>query len=96
MTFRAAAASTRPVDGVFAAGGDVPPEIDTAALRRVRRALVCHGTRDEWYTQGIFERDVTRLRDAGVAVTPIEFDGGHDWSDAVVDAASVFLRDQTT
>src|SRR5213593_76043 len=30
MAFRAAAASSRRVDGVIAAGGDVPPEIDTA------------------------------------------------------------------
>ena len=43
MTFRAAAASTRPVSGVIAAGGDVPPEIDAAALARINAALVCHG-----------------------------------------------------
>jgi predicted esterase len=93
MTFRAAAAYPRTIGGVIAAGGDVPPEIDAASLRRVGRALVCHGSSDEWYTQEIFDRDVRRLRDAGVAVTPLAFDGGHEWSDAVVDAASVFLRE---
>jgi predicted esterase len=93
MTFRAAAAMPRPIDGVIAAGGDVPPEIDAAALRRVGRALVCHGTADEWYTQSIFDRDVERLRTAGVEVTPIDFTGGHEWSDEVVGAASVFLRE---
>ena len=96
MTFRAAAASSRRVDGVIAVGGDVPPELDAAAVGRVGRALVCHGTRDEWYTQAIFERDVRRLRDANVAVTPVEFDGGHEWSDAVVQAASLFLRERLT
>jgi len=94
MTFRAAAASTRPVSGVIAAGGDVPPEIDAAALARINAALVCHGARDEWYTAETFEKDVARLRAAGVSVQPIDFAGGHEWSDEVVRAASAFLRER--
>ena len=94
MTFRAAAASSRAVDGVIAVGGDVPPELDAAAVGRARHALVCHGTRDEWYTREIFERDVQRLRGANVLVQPLEFDGGHEWSDDVVQAASLFLRER--
>ena len=94
MTFRAVAASSRTVDGVIAAGGDVPPELDAAAMGRAHHALVCHGTRDEWYTQAIFERDVQRLREAHVDVRPLEFDGGHEWSADVVEAASLFLRDR--
>ena len=94
MTFRAAAALTRAPDAVIAVGGDVPPELDAAAVKRAGCILVCHGSRDEWYTQAIFERDVTRLRDAGVSVQPVEFDGGHEWSDAVVQAAGLFLREQ--
>jgi predicted esterase len=93
MTFRAAAASRRPVDGVIAVGGDVPPEIDRAALARVRRTLLCRGSRDEWYTHAIFERDLERLRQAGLAVQPLEFAGGHEWSDDVVHAAATFLRE---
>ena len=94
MMLRAATASPRPVDGVIAVGGDVPPELEAAALARVRQALVCHGTRDEWYTGAIFERDVQRLRDADVTVRPLEFTGGHEWSDEVVQAASAFLRER--
>ena len=94
MTFRAAAAAPRIADGVIAVGGDVPPELEPAAAGRVRRALLCHGARDEWYTQASFARDVQRLRDADVAVTPLEFDGGHEWSDEVVEAASLFLRER--
>ena len=94
MTFRAAAASSRAVDGVIAVGGDVPPELDAAAAGRARHALVCRGSRDEWYTQAIFERDVRRLRDANVEVTAVEFDGGHEWSDDVVQAASLFLDER--
>jgi predicted esterase len=94
MTFRAAAASTRPVDGVIAVGGDVPPELDPAALGRVGHALVCRGARDEWYTEAIFDRDLRRLREAHVAVRPLAFDGGHEWSDEVLRAASLYLRER--
>jgi predicted esterase len=94
MMFRAATASARAVDGVIAVGGDVPPELDAAALTRVRQALVCHGTRDEWYTAEKFGRDVERLREANVTVQRLEFDGGHEWSDDVAQAASAFLRER--
>ena len=94
MTFRAAAASSRAVDGVIAVGGDVPPELDLAAVGGIGHALVCHGRRDEWYTREIFERDVQRLREANVMVRPLEFDGGHEWSDDVVQAASLFLHER--
>ena len=90
--FRAAAA--RSVDGVIAVGGDVPPEIESSALTRVRRALVCRGARDEWYTAETFGRDVERLRDVRVHVESLNFPGGHEWSAEVVEAASAFLREQ--
>jgi len=94
MMFRAAIVASRAVDGVIAVGGDVPPEIDATALARVRRALVCRGTGDEWYTDMIFQKDVERLRAADVAVRPLEFAGGHEWSDQAVQAASIFLRER--
>ena len=92
MTFRAATASLRSVDGVVAVGGDVPPELDASLLARVPAALVCRGARDEWYTSATFESDVRRLREAGTDVQPLAFDGGHEWSDAVVREAALFLR----
>jgi predicted esterase len=92
MTFRAATASSRSVDGVIAVGGDIPPELDATRLARVPAALVCRGARDEWYTSATFERDVRRLRGAGTDVQPLAFDGGHEWSDEVVRAAALFLR----
>jgi predicted esterase len=93
MMFRAAAAAAKPVDGVMAVGGDVPPELDRAALARVRAALVCRGVRDEWYTSATFDNDVRRLRDAGTDVRPLLFEAGHEWSDDVVRAASLFLHE---
>jgi len=93
MMFRAAAAAATPVDGVMAVGGDVPPELDRAALARVRAALVCRGARDEWYTSATFDNDVRRLRDAGTDVRPLLFEAGHEWSADVVRAASLFLHE---
>jgi predicted esterase len=92
MTFRAAAASPHAIDGVIAVGGDVPPELDAGALGRLARVLICRGTRDEWYTTAKFDADIGRLRAAGAAVTPLAFDGGHEWSDPVVRAAAAFLE----
>jgi predicted esterase len=93
MAFRAACATARRVDGVIAVGGDVPPEIDSASLAHVRSALVCRGARDEWYMDATFQHDVTRIRQSGAAVLPVVFEGGHEWSDTVLEKAAAFLRD---
>jgi predicted esterase len=94
MAFRAAVESARPVLGVIAAGGDVPPEIDPGALGAIGHVLLCRGADDNWYTDAKFEQDQARLRDAGVTLMACAFVGGHEWSAAVVDAAAMFLRDR--
>lgn len=94
MTFRAAAASPRPVDGVIVVGGDVPPELDVDAVGRVPEALICRGMRDELYASATFTQDVQRLHAANVRVQALEFDGGHEWTDDVLQAASRFLRER--
>ena len=91
MMFRAATACSSRVAGAIAVGGDIPPEISPEALAGVRSALVCRGARDPWYSTEKFDADVTRLRSAGVDTRPLHFDGGHEWSDEVVRAASAFL-----
>jgi predicted esterase len=91
MTFRAAAAAARPVRGAIAVGGDIPPEIDRAALGRIPAVLICRGVRDEWYSTAKFDADIGRLRAAGAAVTPVAFDGGHEWSAPVLQASAAFL-----
>jgi len=92
MSVRAAAASPRTVDAVVSVGGDVPPELDAAALGRIARVLICRGAADAWYTTAKFDADIGRLRVAGVAVTPLTFDGGHEWSEPVIRAAGAFLQ----
>jgi len=94
MAFRAAVATERPVAGVIAVGGDVPPEIDPAALARVRTALICRGASDPLYAAEVFVNDVRRLREARIDVRPLEFPGGHEWSDEVLGAAALLLRER--
>jgi predicted esterase len=93
MTFRAAVAAPQRVDGVIAVGGDIPPELDRAALARVGAALICRGERDEWYTGEKFDHDLRRLREADARVQPFVFGGGHEWSDDVIRAAGRFLHE---
>lgn len=80
MAFRAACSSPSAGTGVIALGGDVPPELDREALARIRIALVGRGRSDEAYAEATWERDVTRLRDAGVDVRPAAPDAGHEWT----------------
>jgi predicted esterase len=94
MAFRAAVSSNRPVAGVIAAGGDIPPEIGPEALGRVSAALVCRGTSDPWYSKEKLAEDERRLREAAVSVRALEFDGGHEWSIGIIEAAGHFLGDR--
>jgi predicted esterase len=96
MAFRAAAASSYPVGGVVAVGGDIPPELGRDALSCLGRVLLCRGIRDEWYTTQKFELDQSRLRDAVLDLTALEFDGGHEWSAPVSQAACRFLQNSAS
>ena len=92
MAYRAACALSRPVSGVIALGGDIPPELDGAVLSRLRSALVGRGVRDEWYTDDTFRADVARLRAAAIEVSDVTVDAGHDWTDEFSAAAAAFLN----
>ena len=92
MAYRAACASVRRVSGVITLGGDVPPELDRAALGRIPAVLIGRGSRDEWYAAPKLEQDAQRLREAGVEVSAIPLDAGHEWTTAFADAAGAFLK----
>jgi predicted esterase len=91
MAFRAAAASTRQVRALVVAGGDVPPELDAVALRRIPSVLLARGRADEWYTAEKLSGDRARLEAAGVTVEALEFAGGHEWAPPLVDACRAYL-----
>ena len=87
MAWRAAASI--PSHGLIVLGSDVPPDV-VAARPKLPPALLGRGTRDEWYSEAKFEKDVAFLR--GVTeVTPCVFEGGHEWSDEFREAAGKFL-----
>jgi predicted esterase len=92
MVFRAACGSARPVTAVASLGGDIPPELDRQALARIPSVLVGRGLRDDWYTEAKHEADLARLRDAGVSVESVTFDGGHEWTPAFSAIAGSFLK----
>ena len=91
MAFRAPSAVRQPVLGIVAVGGDVPPELGPAELGRLGHVLLMRGARDPFYSAEKFLQDQDRLRGAGVQLTATEFEGGHEWSAPVLDAASQFL-----
>ena len=93
MAWRAAIGSPHPVAGVITAGGDVPPEISAASLALMPAALIARGRKDTLYPMEKFAEDGQRLREAGVPVRVLEFDGGHEWSSELIEAASSLLRD---
>jgi predicted esterase len=94
MAFRAAARSKRPVAGVIALGGDVPPELDPRALANTKSVLIGRGSADRWYGRQTLASDVARLRSAGVRVEVAEFEGGHEWTEEFSRAAERFLHDE--
>jgi predicted esterase len=91
MAFRVAALSPYRVSGIVTVGGDVPPELDDAMLRRIPAALIGRGQRDEWYTAEKFAEDQSRLRAARTRVVAHEFDGDHEWTADFSRATTDFL-----
>ena len=63
-----------------------------SALARIPAALIGRGSRDEWYTPQMLETDAARLREAGVAVTVVTLDAGHEWTAPFAEAAADFLK----
>ena len=94
MAFRAACSSPRAVSGLITLGGEVPPELDGAALGRARTALLGRGQRDEWYSAGQFAADARRLAEAGVDVSTAVLEAGHEWTPAFSAEAAAFLARQ--
>jgi len=89
MAARAAAAI--PCDGLIILGGDIPPDVKVPEVK-LPPVLISRGVKDDWYTEEKFKDD---LRFLGDRATPLEFEGGHEWTDAFREAASVFLRTVT-
>lgn len=91
MAYRAALLGRREAAAIIVSGGDLPPEFKAGAPRAWPRVLAATGARDEWYTPARLEEDAAFLRIARPDVRTLVFDGGHEWSAALVEAAGGLL-----
>jgi predicted esterase len=91
--FRAAVASTILPVAVVGVGGDVPPEIQPEALKRLSGVMLCRGVSDPYYGNEKFRDDEARLIGAGIDTRVLEFDGGHVWPHELDEILPRFIRD---
>jgi phospholipase/carboxylesterase len=70
---------------------DEPSWRDGIPLRRGLPVFIAHGRRDEVLPFSTSARLAETLRTAGLAVTWVPFDGGHDMPRPVIDALNEFL-----
>ena len=91
MAYRAALRAGHACRGIIALAGDVPPELRTDPHPAWPPVLIGRGRLDAWYTQEKMDADLAFLKSAGVPVTPLAFDGGHEWTDDFRAEAGRFL-----
>jgi predicted esterase len=87
MAYRAANAI--PCGGLIILCGDLPPD---AAAEALPPLLIGRGMRDDWYSAEKLKKDLKSLEGSNQAVEALEFEGGHEWTDAFRTAAGKFLE----
>jgi predicted esterase len=90
MAARAAAHAGRAA-ALMMLGGDVPAELQSDESVKLPTVLLGRGTRDDWYTEEKFNKDLSYL-DTNTRVIRCVFEGGHEWSDPFRTAAGELLR----
>ena len=95
MAYRAALRAGHACRGVIALAGDVPPELRTRPDPAWPPVLIGRGRSDAWYTREKMDADLGFLKSAGVPVTPLVFDGGHEWTEDFRAEAGRFLAGLT-
>lgn len=91
MAIRAAAYAGAHPAGLILLGGEIPPELMDDLSLQFPPVLLGRGTRDEWYTDEKFKKDLSFL-ETKTRVTRCVFAGGHEWVDAFREACGEFLR----
>lgn len=91
MACRAAISGEYFPSGVMLHGGDIPPELD--GLDRMGRVLIARGRSDRIYRRDRWDSDLARLEGSSLTVVRCEFDGGHEVTEAWLQAARTFLAE---
>lgn len=91
MACRAATSGEHLPSGVMLHGGDIPPELD--GLDRMGRVLIARGRGDRIYRRDRWESDLARLEGSSLTTVRCEFDGGHEVTEAWLQAAGTFLAE---
>jgi len=92
MAYRAAILSGHDCQGVIVLGGDLPQEFVPDQLRALPPVLIGRGSNDEWFARAVFQENATRLESSGCQATAFEFEGGHEWDEAFVAEARIWLE----
>lgn len=93
MAYRTAAAAGGACSGLIVVGGDVPPELAGQDLTGFPPVLIGRGSGDSWYTAEKLEKDFALLAGKGVEAHPVVYQGGHEWTDEIRQAAGDFLSE---
>lgn len=93
MAYRAGVRGSRRADAIFAVAGDVPPELLGCEAPQWPRVRIVTGSGDDWYTPAVMVKDVSALEAAGATVKSSVFEGGHEWTNEVNEAAAALLAE---
>lgn len=95
MAYRAALGSPRPVSGIVALGGDIPPELKDDESLAWPPVLIGVGDREEWYAGEKLENDLAFLKARNMSHQVVRFAGGHEWTDTFRSTVGTFISSVT-
>ena len=81
------------VHSAYAVAGDVPPELLSDEAVQWPQVRIVTGSGDDWYTPAVMRKDVSALEAAGARVSASVFEGGHEWTNEVNEAAAALLAE---
>jgi predicted esterase len=93
MAYRSALLGARPVAGIIALAGDLPPDLKTGSAHRHPwpKVLLGVGKSEQWYAPAKVDEDLAFLESQGVDHSIVRFEGGHEWTEEFRTAAGAFL-----
>lgn len=91
MAYRAAIRGKRRAAAILSVCGDVPPDVRDLPRERWPLVRMITGTSDEWYPPTRMADEAVIVRAIGATVETSSFEGGHEFSDAVVEALGTLL-----